>query len=207
MERTRLQLLLEKHIPAAALSYCMQLWDQHPFDFKVRKKRVSKVGDFSCRTGKNPRITVNNDSHPYLFLMTYIHEVAHLIVHKAHGWKHEAHGAEWKSVFKTLMMPVMNPNVYPPDLLKVLEKHMTDPKASSFSDVILTQAFRDHDANFKNTTLLSELPEGSIFGLHGRWFKKGESKRTRVLCRELKTKRNYFVSADAPVESAQLSLL
>jgi SprT protein len=207
MDRTRLQAILENHVPAAAVPYCIQLWDQHPFDFKLRKNRVSKVGDFSCRPGKTPRITVNSESHPYLFLMTYVHEVAHLLVHKAHGWKHEAHGAEWKKTFQILMSPVMKPGIYPATLLRVIEGHMADPKASSFSDSILTQAFRDHDTNFKHITLLSQLPEGSIFGLHGRWFKKGELKRTRVVCRELKSKRNYLVAADAPVEGAQLSLL
>jgi SprT protein len=207
MDRAHLQVTLERHIPAAALAYCMQLWDRNPFDFKVRKKRVSKVGDFTCRHGKNPLITINSDSHPYVFLMTYIHEVAHLIVHKSHGWNREAHGPEWKAVFRQLLQPLLTNEVYPVGLLTVLEAHMVNPKASSFSDPELTKAFRDHDSNFKQATLLSQLPQGSIFELHGRWFRKGQLKRTRVLCHELKTKRNYLVSADSPVGSVQLSFL
>ncbi len=207
MEPVRFYSLLQKHVPATALPYCFQLWQKYPFDFKLRKKRISKVGDFTCHHGKTPRITINHDSHQYLFLMTYIHEVAHLVVHQKHGWKLEAHGTEWKETFKQLMAPVLNVEIFPAALLSILVKHMADPKASSFSDSMLTHALRQYDEQQKSVTLLSDIPEGSIFGLHGRWFKKGLLKRTRVLCRELNTKRNYLVPADAPVEGAQLSLL
>jgi SprT protein len=55
--------------------------------------------------------------------------------------------------------------------------------------------------------LLSDIPRGSIFELRGRWFKKEETKRTRVLCQEMKTRRKYLVPADAAVNNVQLSLL
>ena len=207
MDSLRLYSLLEKHLPPVAIPYCFQLWQRNPFDFSVRKKRISKVGDFTSHPGKVPRITINYDSHPYLFLLTYVHEVAHLLVHHNYGWKHEAHGEVWKSTFRELMTPLMNEDVFPPSLLMVLKRHMADPKASSFSDTELTQALRNHDEKQKSVILLSEIPEGSIFGLHGRWFKKGKLKRTRVLCHEIKTRRNFLVAADSPVENPQLSLL
>lgn len=206
MDPVRLYAILEKHIPAIAIPYCFQLWREHPFDFRLRKKRISKVGDFTCRIGKTPRITINHDSHPYLFLLTYVHEVAHLLVHQKFGWKPEAHGNEWKDTFRLLMTPLMTDEVFPPNLLSVLNAHMIDPKASSFSDSTLTQALRQYDEKQKSATLLSEIPEGSLFALHGRWFKKGHLKKTRVVCHEMKTRRNYLVPADAQVESAQLSI-
>ena len=207
MDPTRLHSLLEKHIPPQAIPYCFQLWQAQPFDFRLRKKRISKVGDFTCHPGKTPRITVNQESHPYLFLLTYVHEVAHLRVHQEYGWKKEAHGSEWKDMFRQLLAPLMIENIFPGELLALIRKHMVNPKASSFSDSVLTHALRQYDERQKSVILLSEIAEGSIFGLHGRWFKKGVLKRTRVVCRELKTKRNFLVPADAPVESPQLSLL
>lgn len=207
MDPAKFYSLLQKHLPAAAVSYCFQLWQQYPFDFKLRKKRISKVGDFTCHHGQTPQITINHDSHPYLFLMTYVHEVAHLVVHRKHGWRLEAHGEEWKDVFKILMAPVLTREVFPAALLSILVKHMRDPKASSFSDSFLTHAFRQYDEKQKSITLLSDIPEGAVFGLNGRFFRKGTLKRTRVLCREVNTKRNYLVPMDAPVESAQLGLL
>jgi SprT protein len=82
-----------------------------------------------------------------------------------------------------------------------------NPKASSFSDPDLTALFRAYDEKQTRATLVSHLPVGSIFSFHGRWFKKGITKRTRVLCIELKSKRQYLVPADAEVGSAQLALL
>ncbi len=206
MEPAKFLSLLEKHLPPASVPYCYQLWKDYPFDFKLRKKRISKVGDFTCRHGKTPVITINRDSHPYLFLMTYVHEVAHLMVHRQYGWKLEAHGDQWKITFVQLMNPMLREDIYPLYLLTVLRKHMMDPKASSFSDPMLTHAFRHFDEQQKAVTLLSDLPEGSVFGLHGRWFQKGLLRRTRVLCKEIKTKRNYLVPHDVPVEVGQLTI-
>jgi SprT protein len=199
--------MLEEHIPPPALSYCFQLWQEYPFELKLRKARISKVGDYTCHHGKIPRITINHDSHAFLFMITYVHEVAHLLVHRQHGWKTEAHGKEWKQTFRGLMSPLLTEEIFPKDLLLVLRRHMEDPRASSFSDSSLTAALRQYDEKQKSATLLSEIPEGSVFGLHGRWFRKGPLRRTRVLCHELKTTRKYLVPADAPVDGAQLSLL
>jgi SprT protein len=199
--------MLEKYIPATAIPYCLQLWETNPFELKIRKKRISKVGDFTCRQGKNPRITINQDSHPYLFLLTYVHEVAHLVVHQKYGWKVEAHGLEWKASFRQLMIPVMALNVFPTLLHQALERHLIDPKASSFSDTELTTALRESDQRARHVVLLSQIPEGSTFCFHGRWFKKGIQKRTRVVCRELKSRRNYLVPADAEIEAGSQPLL
>ena len=192
--------LLQNHVPPPAVAYCFRIWQEHPFEFKLRKARASKIGDFSCRPGKVARITVNHDSHPYLFLLTYIHEVAHLVVHRQSGWSAEAHGTEWKSAFNNMLRPLMTNNVFPEVLLKALDNHMINPKASSFSDAGLSACLRQYDERLQSATLLSQIPEGSLFGIRGRWFMKGQQKRTRIVCHEVKTRRKYLVSADAQVE-------
>ncbi|HZY78368.1 MAG TPA: SprT-like domain-containing protein, partial [Cyclobacteriaceae bacterium] len=188
----KLNVILNKHIPAQAVQYSFNLWQSQPFKFKLRKSRQSKVGDFSCKHGQTPQITVNDDLHPYLFLITYIHEVAHLHVHLQHGHRVEAHGEEWKDKFKELLAPVMTPDVFPDKLLKGLKRHMVNPKASTFSDTEMTELLRNADPKWSRATLLSEIPEGSLFGLQGKWFRKGTLQRTRVLCLELKTKRKFL---------------
>lgn len=199
--------ILDLHVPLAARDYCFQLWENSPFDFKLRKTRLTKVGDFTAGLNHTPRITVNKDLHPFLFLTTYIHEVAHLQVHLQHGRKVDAHGDEWKAKFKELMAPMLDPIIFPEPLLSGLRKHMGNPKASSFSDSELTRLFRAEDEKMGAIVLLSQIPEGSIFNLHGRWFKKGKLQRTRVLCQEVGTKRKYLVPSDSPVGETQLSLL
>jgi len=207
LQESKVQEILHKHVPQVAFDYCLRLWQQHPFDFKLRKKRISKAGDFSCHHGRVPRITVNHDLTPVEFLLTYVHEVAHHYVHQQHGFRVEAHGTEWKESFQQLLYPILYEHVFPEPVLSCLKDHMVNPKASTYSDATLTRLLRGLDPRTAKTTLLSDLPEGSIFDLHGRWFKKGKLRRTRVLCQEVKSKRQYLVPADAPVGSAQLSLL
>jgi hypothetical protein len=207
MDQKKVESILNQHVPAESVKYCQGLWAEFPFTFKLRKSRLSKVGDFTCRSGQSPQITINRDLHPFLFLMTYVHEVAHLRVHKALGFKAEAHGEDWKGTFQSLMAPMLTIEIFPEPLLAGLMKHMASPKASSFSDAELTHLFRSQNEREKNVVLLSQIPEGSVFHLHGRWFKKGKLRRTRVLCSEIKTRRQYLVPVDAAVSNTQLALL
>lgn len=199
MNSTHLSSILEQHVPAKAVAYCLQLWQDHPFQFKLRKSRASKVGDFSCHPGRDPKITVNADSHPYLFLITYVHEVAHLHVHKELGWRAAPHGKEWKKTFRHLCLPLMHCGIFPPDLQRILEQHLHNPKASSFSDPMLSKMLRSYDHHLMDATVLADIPEGSEFQIRGRWFTKGKQKRTRVVCHDLKSHRNYLIPADAVV--------
>lgn len=197
---------LQPHLPAATLDYCTELWQQNPFHFHLSKKRVSKSGDFTCRQGHTPRITVNQDLTPLEFLITYVHEVAHLHVHKTYGFKAEAHGTEWKLKFRELMTPILYDSIFPEPILSCLLQHLQNPKASTYSDAELTRLLHQGDARTSKLVYLADLPEGSTFDLNGRWFRKGKLRRTRVLCTEIKSKRQFLVPADAPVGHAQLTL-
>jgi hypothetical protein len=200
--------ILQTHVPASAAEYCFNLWKISPFELKLSKSRQTKVGDFTSRRSKShPRITLNNDLNPYLFLTTYVHEVAHLRVFLRYGNRVDPHGEEWKSAFVDLLIPLLWENVFPEKILHELRRHMVNPKASSFADTKLTEAFRLYDKSKTHAAVLSQLPEGSIFHLQGKYFKKGKLRRTRVLCKELKSKKDYLVPADALVTDVQLSLL
>lgn len=206
MTSDRVSNILQAHVPALALAYCVGLWKASPFELKITRARQTKVGDFTSRNTKShPRITLNNDLNPYLFLMTYVHEVAHLRVYLAHGSRVDPHGVQWRTTFTDLMIPLLWEEIFPEALLHELRRHMINPKASSFADTQLTEAFRKFDKHPAVT--LDQVPEGSIFKLQGRWFKKGKLRRTRVLCRELQSRRDYLVPVDAIVTDVQLSLL
>jgi SprT protein len=207
MTKENARLLFENHVPPLAVDYCLHLFVSNSFKLTLRKNRITKVGDFTYRPGHTPRITVNHDLHPYLFLITYIHEVAHLVVHQEYRNRAEAHGAEWKTSFQNLLAPILNEQIFPLELFNALKKHMINPKASSFSDAELTKVIRQYDPKAIARIILSEIPEGSIFSLNKRWFKKGKLRRTRFECLELKSKKNYLVPEDVPVENVQLSLL
>jgi hypothetical protein len=208
MDPQKIYNTLQTHVPATALPYCFQLWEETPFQLKITKTRQTKVGDFTSRRNiAHPRITLNHELNPYLFVITYIHEVAHLRVYLHYGNRVDPHGEEWKQSFKVLMKPALHSGIFAEDILAELERHMANPKASSFADTDLTKVLRRYDKNASQYATLSDIPEGSIFRFQGRFFKKGKIRRTRVLCHEMKTKRHYLVPADVLVSSVQLSLL
>jgi SprT protein len=208
MNQDKVYQILQTHLPPTALPYCFALWRSSPFELKLTRSRQTKVGDFtSSKSITRPRITLNKDLNPFLFLVTYVHEVAHLYVFLKHGHRVDPHGDEWKNAFKQLMEPMLHKHIFPDEILHELSRHMVNPKASSFADADLTRVLRSFDPNAAQYTALSDIPEGSIFQYQGRYFKKGKLKRTRVLCNEMNSKRRYLVPAEVLVSDVQLSLL
>jgi SprT protein len=206
MNEQQVASLLAKHVPEQAVDYCLLLWKEKPFRLHTTKSRQTKIGDFTCKRGEPARITVNEDLNPYLFLVTYIHEVAHHYVFEQVGSRVEPHGTYWQQTFARLLHPVLTPEIFPEEIFHLLSKHMRQPMASTFADVELTKAFRAFDYDVHTHIVLSSLAEGSIFQLNGRTFKKGKLRRTRFLCAEVKSKRQYLVPAEALVNNVQLSL-
>ena len=208
MTETQVLNILKSHLPEKAVDYCLRLWRERPFSLKLTRSRQTKIGDFMCKHGsRQARITLNHDLNQFTFLVTYVHEVAHLHVFFDVGPKADPHGDQWKSAFQKLLSPVLTPEIFPETIFVPLSQHMMNPKASSFADTVLTKALRSFDALAHADIVLSDIPEGSIFKLNGRYFKKGKLRRTRILCKELNSRRQYLVPAEALISDVQLSLL
>ena len=199
----KLKQLLSQKLPSAALNYAVELWEKEPFSFRTTATRKSKLGDFRYRRDREIQtITINADLNPYQFLLTYIHEVAHLHAFVRFGIEIAPHGAEWKSTFQQLMIPILSSNYFPIDLLIPLRKHMKNPKASSASDLFLMKEMSKYDDKSINSEIvfLSDIKPGKRFILSGREFEKGETRRTRVLCQEVKSGKKYLIAQLAKVK-------
>ncbi len=195
--------ILHRHLPPETVEYCLDLWKRYPFRLHLRKRRITKVGDFCAQRNKGPVITLNHDLAPYLFLVTYIHEFSHHAVWIVYGHQPDPHGKEWKLAFRTFMGPVMDLRIFPADLQDCLERHLKNPKASSFSDPELTALFRKYDENLRHEVLVSHLPEGAVFFLNGKKFRKGPLRRTRFLCHQLPGGRAYLVPGDLATDQPE----
>lgn len=197
-----LEALLGKHVPSAAVAYCLGLWQEHPFSFKITRSRSSCLGNYKYEAGKHT-ITVNNDLNRYSFLVTFIHEVAHMHVQlgiKTFRKRPQPHGKEWKSAFQNIFLPVLNEEVFPLELLAVLSSHMRNPAASSTRDPVLMKALRAYDERPEEAFHLEEVGRGESFLFKGRVFKKIEERRTRALCLEVRTQRKYTIPLMAEVK-------
>src|SRR5215211_6850240 len=74
----------------------------------VARERKSILGDYRHRIhGKNHRISVNGNLNKYAFLITLLHELAHLLTFEKFGNRVAAHGKEWKHVLGQLLATFM----------------------------------------------------------------------------------------------------
>ncbi|MFN8358154.1 MAG: SprT-like domain-containing protein [Spirosomataceae bacterium] len=188
------------HLPEPAVSYCYDLWQAHTFLFKITRSRQSKLGDYCYRLDQGHQITVNHDLNPYAFLITYLHEVAHLLVFKQYVRRKAPHGKEWKAQFRQLLIPMMTETVFPKPILIALQLYVRNPTAATNSFGPLKEALKAFDPVDPNLISLLQVAEGEAFVLGKRVFVKGELRRTRVVCTELRSGRKYTVLAKAMVK-------
>ena len=186
-------------MPEAAVHSLAELLDKQPLRFIVSKERSSKLGDYRPPVGreKRHRITVNGSLNRMAFLITALHEFAHFR-HRLSDPKGVdlPHGLEWKKHFKEVMQPFLLSEIFPEPLLGVLKKHMQNPRASSTSDVTLSEALMAFDAPpVTGWMLLRELDDQVVFETEkGRKFRKGTLLRSRILCEDMENRRMYRVS-------------
>jgi SprT protein len=192
--------LLKRFIPEEAAPLIARWVDHLQVELKITRSRETVLGDYRHPFGdKGHRISINNDLNPYAFLVTLIHEFAHLIQWNKYRNNVKPHGDEWKMEYKRLMQPFFEMNIFPDKIRHALEKYLKDPAASSCADPLLLRVLREFDAN-KNTVLVSSIPPGGIFSMrNGRKFQKLEKVRTRYQCKEVGTGRIYLFSAIAEV--------
>lgn len=191
-----------KHLPPAAIPYCVTIWKDQPFHFKITSSRKTKLGDFRYRKDqKFQTITLNSDLNRYQFLLTFIHEVAHLHAFKKFGFSINPHGREWKSTFQQMMFPFLKEDFFPLDILIPLKKHMRNPKASSAADLFLMKEMSKYDLNNKmmDQVFLSDLKPGTRFVISGRIFEKAETRRTRVVCIDITSGKKFLIALMAKV--------
>ena len=191
---------LQYHLPFDSVSLCKNIISQYNVDVKIGKARRTRHGDYRKKTNGEHVITINATENPYRFLITLIHELAHLKVYASVQKKVAPHGYEWKLAFKTLMLSFLQPSIFPNPLLSILAAHIKNPKASTDSDFKLVMALKEFDQP-TNKNLIFELDEGTDFiSSKGKIFRKGKLRRKRFLCVEIKTGKQYLFSPHAEVE-------
>ncbi|MEQ8629405.1 SprT-like domain-containing protein [Ekhidna sp.] len=193
--------VFEKFVPLNSVSYCVKLYEKLGFEFKIKKARQTKLGDYRYNPkSERHTITVNNDLNPFAFLVTYLHEVAHLMAFKQYGRRIQPHGKEWKNCFKQVASPMLNADVFHPNVLNALNQYFKNPRASSCSDPVLYQILKQFDEP-NDKILLKDVQVGVSFLFNNKAFVKLEKKRTRAVCLEIETKKKYMISEVAEVKT------
>lgn len=174
-----------------------KLLENNPCNFKIVGKRKTKHGDFKVLRDGSCQVTINADLNPFRFLLTFVHEIAHLITYKNQP-NARPHGIEWKRNFQRAMLPFLTPEIYPNEILPILANYLKNPKASTDADVKLSFALKEKNKE-KLGNYVFELPQNAKFMYNNRIFLKGDKRRTRYECIDILNQRKYLFHQNALV--------
>lgn len=191
-----------EYLPEQSFDYVLGLLIKNPVLIVISRHRKTKMADFRVmpRTGL-PVISINEDLNKYEFLITLLHEFAHFLHWKQFTFSRKPHGKRWKNHFRELLLPVMNQNVFPADILAPLVSFIQNPLATGNTHTSLTRALQYYNI-YPDLTLLDKLPYGAFFTIQGdKVFKKGDLQRKRYKCYCVSNKKFYFVNASLMVKA------
>jgi hypothetical protein len=192
---------LAKYIPEHAVKPVFELIVSNRVHLRIVNERQTRHGDYRKGLSGKHEITVNSSLNKYKFLMTLIHEIAHLVAFEKFGRQIKPHGGEWKHSFQRLMVPFIRPEIFPSHLLPLLARHFKNPTASSDTDTTLSLALKQYDKQNDDKNYIFEIPYGSVFRIHnGKVFKKIAVRTKRFECLEVSSGRVYLFNPNAEVE-------
>jgi hypothetical protein len=187
---------LRRFIPDESARKAMDYLVFYKVHLTITRERKTVLGDYRHATSnKTHRISVNGSLNKYAFLITLIHELAHLVAFIRFGNRIQAHGKEWKKVYAEMLLDFLQLPVFPADVRQSLMSSLHDLPASSCADESLMRILRNYDNKKEGQLLVEQVAEGKLFDIgQGRIFKKGKKLRKRYQCLEVKTGKLYLFS-------------
>lgn len=188
-------------LPPNTLPVLEHILSNENYHLVITRPRTSKLGDFRPpRPGQIPKLTVNGNLNQYAFLITLVHEIAHLKIWVKYQNTVPPHGSEWKKCYSYFLRMFLGQGFFPSTLEKALAAHCNQPQYTTGSDLELSRLLKSYDAKDSNAILLETLPAGTKFLLQGRVFVLGNKMRKHFLCEEVQSGKKFRVHALAEVE-------
>lgn len=187
---------LKNYLPDGSFEEVSHYLLHYKVQLTITRERKSVLGDYrNSYQGKNHRISVNGNLNHYAFLITLLHELAHLFTYERYGHRVQAHGQEWKNEFSKVLAQFLAKHIFPADIQYTLLKTLQNPAASSCADTALLRVLHKYDPKKEGVTLIETLPAGAQFSIKGgRIFIKQEKVRKRFKCIDLITGKIYLFS-------------
>lgn len=182
-------------LPPDTFEEVVQYFQDHTIHLTLTRERKSVLGDYRRPSPDAPyhRISINATLHAYSFLITLLHELAHMLVFLQYKDRVMPHGTEWKLQFQKMLLPYIGKNFFPKDIEHALIRYLNNPKASTCTDTNLYKALYKYASNKEGWTLLEDLAAGSRFSIEGgKEYLLLEKRRTRYRCQEISTGRMYL---------------
>ncbi len=193
---------LQQYLPDGSLEPVLQYLHQYKIHLTITRERNTILGDYRHAINqKNHRISVNGNLNKYAFLVTLLHEVAHLLAFENFGHRIAPHGKEWKNEYSKILALFLLKKIFPADIEKALLKSLQNPSATSCGEEHLMRVLKNYDVRKDGILLIEQLKDGQLFKLKdGRVFKKAEKLRKRHKAIDVKSGALYLFSGVYEVE-------
>jgi SprT protein len=196
---------LAKFLPEGSFEHVVDYLHFYKVHLTITKERRSVLGDYRhAGWGANHRISINGNLNKYEFLITLLHELAHLLTFEQFKNRVDAHGKEWKSQYSVLLVDFVKHKIFPPEIERALRKSILNPAATANGETELLLVLRRYDVSRKEGFIpVNDVPEGALFRMEdGKIFRKGPRRRKRFDCVEVKTGLHYTFN---PITEVQLA--
>ncbi len=187
---------LAHYLPDGTFEPVADYLNRYKVHLTIARSRESVLGDYRHKINTaNHRISVNGDLNSYAFLITLLHELAHLLTFEHYGRRVQAHGKEWKAVYGQILAQFIEKKVFPDDIEQELKRTLNSPGASTCSEPGLQRVLYRYNKRKNGFVLIEQITEGKPFEISdGRRFIKGPRRRTRYECVEIATGKKYLFS-------------
>ena len=184
--------ILKDYLPENALEEIGEMIDKYQVTIRLAKNRKRVNGTYSRPTKHySHRISINQNLNPYAFLITLLHEFAHL-----YAWVYDRsfrHNIAWKKHFTTLLLHFIHLKSFPKDVETALFLHINNMKSSDFLDLHLSRTLQTYDKVVlrEDEMPLSDLPVNAYFTYNGKMYVNKGIIRKYYLCKDIKTSKKY----------------
>lgn len=189
--------ILEQYLPSDTQPFLRRWFASNKIHIRITRDRNSKLGDYRKMPDKSHEISINSTLDRQLFFFVLTHELAHLIAFEKFGGRISAHGQEWKSTFREMLLESIS--IYTSDLQPVIRQFAKNPKANFMASPELVRYFHVDDPD-DSQFFVEQLAPDSEFLYKGDLYKIIEKKKKLYLCVNLKNSKKYLFRPLAKVE-------
>lgn len=190
------------HLPAQAVDTVYAYLDRHKVHFHITRGRRSKLGDYRRPFPGHQyhEMSVNGDLNPYMFLLVFLHEAAHLETHLNHP-EAQPHGHEWQGEYAKLLYG--QAHLFPSDVQPLVRAYASRVPLSGTIRRQLEERLSHYGEPASETPIrLDSLAPGTFFRLKSKpdlLLRSDMKRRTRWLCTDVGTGRQYTVAGSSEV--------
>ena len=192
--------ILEQYLPVNTQPFLSKWFADHKIHIRITKERNSKLGDYRKMPDKSHEISINSTLERQLFFFVLTHELAHLIAFEKFGGRIAAHGQEWKSTFREMLLESIN--IYTIDLQPIIFRFAKNPKANFMASPELVRFFHIDNPD-EPSIFLEQLSTNDEFYYKDDLYRMIEKKKKLYLCVNLINSKKYLFRPLAKVEKKE----